>query len=374
MRTYSKSYFIWQPENHLFSIQDLSCGGEVLNDASSATGTNISVEEWPGEFDFRIDRQTLSLSEKEKASDATYSPMLDKLFCDINKCFSIRFTLGKSFPNPPNNSYESMTIRAMLVYTAPGEMANPVIRCPNHQAPEDPINQKVFEKHQHEHVIWSAESNAFYDRNTTSGRLSVITPFGLPHIGSNYVAHVYKFTCIGSCAGGINRRATSVVFTLEQHGQILGRQSLSCRICSCPKRDRKAQESALMKQSMIGEVEQAQPMMLSPKKKLKLDGSPVSSTLPKFSSPINISRNNDVFSVPIYGYDNYIALSKFAEYLDSTSGALKNSDYRMHRAQMIMEQQQQRDKSNMKPKAKEYPELDLWRIWSNSLPLSIDKW
>ena len=252
-----------------------------------------------------------------------------------------------------------MTIRAMLVYTAPGEMANPVIRCPNHQAPEDPINQKVFEKHQHEHVIWSAESNAFYDRNTTSGRLSVITPFGLPHIGSNYVAHVYKFTCIGSCAGGINRRATSVVFTLEQHGQILGRQSLSCRICSCPKRDRKAQESALMKQSMIGEVEQAQPMMLSPKKKLKLDGSPVSSTLSKFSSPINISRNNDVFSVPIYGYDNYIALSKFAEYLDSTSGALKNSDYRMHRAQMIMEQQQQRDKSNMKPKAKEYPELDL---------------
>ena len=60
-----------------------------------------------------------------------------------------------------------------------------------------------------------------------------------------------------------------------------------------------------------------------------------------------------------FRYDNYIALSKFAEYLDSTSGALKNSDYRMHRAQMIMEQQQQRDKSSIKPKAKEYPELDI---------------
>ena len=286
-------------------LQDLSCrtGGEALNDASSATGINISVEEWPGECDFRIDRQTLSLSEKEKASDATYSPMLDKLFCDINKCFSIRFTLGSSIQNP-RPSYESMTIRAMVVYTAPGEMANPVIRCPNHQAPEDPINQKVFDLHQLEHVVWSAEGNALYDRNACSGRLSVITPFGHPHIGSNYVAHVYKFTCIGSCAGGINRRATSVVFTLEQHGQILGRQSLSCRICSCPKRDRKAQESALMKQSMMGEVE-PQPMMLSSsKKKLKLDAAAAaaSSTMPKFSSPIKIPSNNDVFLVPIHGF------------------------------------------------------------------------
>ena len=50
-------------------LQDLSCrtGGEALNDASSATGINISVEEWPGECDFRIDRQTLSLSEKRKS-------------------------------------------------------------------------------------------------------------------------------------------------------------------------------------------------------------------------------------------------------------------------------------------------------------------
>ena len=48
-----------------------------------------------------------------------------------------------------------------------------------------------------EHVIWSAENNALYEKNECSGRLSVTTPFGMPHVGSNYVAHVYKFTCIG---------------------------------------------------------------------------------------------------------------------------------------------------------------------------------
>ena len=58
-----------------------------------------------------------------------------------------------------------------------------------------------------------------------------------------------------------------------------------------------------MKQSMMGEVE-PQPMMLSSsKKKLKLDAAvAASSTLPKFSSPIKIPSNNDVFLVPIHGF------------------------------------------------------------------------
>ena len=268
--------------------------------------------------------------------------MLDKLFCDINKSFSIRFTLNHTHPQ----SLDGMTIRAMLVYTAAGEMANPVIRCKNHQTPEDPINQKIFNAHQLDHVIWSNSNDAFYDRNACSGRLSVITPFGHPHLGSNYVAQVYKFTCIGSCAGGINRRATTLLFTLEQHGQILGRQSLSCRICSCPKRDRKGQESALLKQSLMNQVELDHPQQsVVPKKKLKLSSSPMKGVP---------NQNDHIYTVPVYGYENYMALMKFAEYLDSTSGALKNSHYQIQRAQILMEQP---SKSNDKPR--EYPELDI---------------
>ena len=46
------------------------------------------------------------------------------------------------------------------------------------------------------------------------------------------------------------RRATAVVFSLEHQGRVIGRQSLSCRICSCPKRDKKSQENAYMKKSI----------------------------------------------------------------------------------------------------------------------------
>ena len=76
--------------------------------ASVATGTNISIEDWPGECEFKIDHKTLCLATeiKEKASDATYSSILDKLYCDMNKCFSIRFVLGNSiYP------YENLSIR-----------------------------------------------------------------------------------------------------------------------------------------------------------------------------------------------------------------------------------------------------------------------
>ena len=226
----------------------------------------------------------------------------------------------------------------MIVYTAPGDMAMPVIRCPNHQAPEDPINQKIYDTHQIEHVIWSAENSALYEKNECSGRLSVTTPFGLPHVGSNYVAHVYKFTCIGSCAGGINRRATSILFTLEYDNQVIGRQSLSCRICSCPKRDRKTQETALMKQAMIHSADSLMPKS----KKLKLE-----SNSPKLQlSPVKMPQKgngeslNDVFLVPVYGIENFTAVCKFAEYLDSSSGALKNNQYRMHRDQVICDQQE----------------------------------
>ena len=125
----------------------------------------------------------------------------------------------------------------MMVYTSAGDLAKPVLRCPNHMGPSDPINQRANHPDQHEHVIWAHENvYAEYDKNDISGRVSVVTPFGIPHMGSTFVAQIYKFTCIGSCVGGINRRATAVIFSLEYQGRVIGRQSLSCRICSCPKR------------------------------------------------------------------------------------------------------------------------------------------
>merc|ERR1712111_48027 len=49
--------------------------------------------------------------------------------------------------------------------------------------------------------------------------------------------------CLGSDTGGINRKPVKLIFTLELgQGNVIGRQSVEVRICSCPKRDKKQEE------------------------------------------------------------------------------------------------------------------------------------
>ena len=66
-----------------------------------------------------------------------------------------------------------------------------------------------------------------------------------------------------------NRRATAVVFSLEHQDKVIGRQILSCRICSCPKRDKKSQENAFMKNS-IEKSPSSIHLVQPPKKKPKM--------------------------------------------------------------------------------------------------------
>ena len=261
----------------------------------------------------------------------------------INKCFSIRFYLGQL----QMYTYDNLTIRAMVVYTSPADVSMPVTRCPNHSNPLDPINRQMTDAAQLDHVLWSTNKSASYEKNEMSGRVSVVTPYGQPHLGSDYVSQIYKFTCIGSCAGGINRRATSIIFFLEHDGRVIGRQSLNCRVCSCPKRDRKCQETSYMKHS-LGSVSGSPIKMMQPteslpsvsassKKKIKLEHHHQQQQPQKQNGrDQQAAPDAEIFMVPIFGYDNYIALSKFAEYLDSTSGALQDVSYRLKRAQLMV--------------------------------------
>ena len=61
-----------------------------------------------------------------------------------------------------------------------------------------------------------------------------------------------KFMCLGSCIGGINRRATMVIFTLESlSGEVCGRAKVDVRICSCPRRDAHAEEDKKAKDEAL---------------------------------------------------------------------------------------------------------------------------
>ena len=54
---------------------------------------------------------------------------------------------------------------------------------------------------------------------------------------------------LGSCSGGLNRRETALIFTLEDNaGKVIGRRLLHLRICTCPKRDFESEQKNREKQ------------------------------------------------------------------------------------------------------------------------------
>ena len=68
-------------------------------------------------------------------------------------------------------------------------------------------------------------------------------------VGTDYCSFLYKFMCLGSDVGGINRRPVKLIFTLEQGvGNVVGRVIIDVRICSCPNRDFRQEEQKFRKE------------------------------------------------------------------------------------------------------------------------------
>jgi len=125
----------------------------------------------------------------------------------MNKVVQINFSAGE---NPPDGLF----IRAVPVYAAAAFFTDPVRRCPNHASLSDASN-KGFPHDFVDHLIRVNHDAAFYEEDAQSKRLSVVVPFMRPQVGTNYCSHLFKFMCLGSDVGGINRRPVRVIFTLE---------------------------------------------------------------------------------------------------------------------------------------------------------------
>ena len=82
------------------------------------------------------------------------------------------------------------------------------------------------------------EGNVRYMESGSGHTSAVLDPLPAPPPGTVATPITIRFTDLGSCAGGINRRDTAVVFTLEKDGGVVGRQVMPVRICTCPKRDK----------------------------------------------------------------------------------------------------------------------------------------
>ncbi|KAL0269887.1 UNVERIFIED_CONTAM: hypothetical protein PYX00_007472 [Menopon gallinae] len=229
----------------------------VSNSNTTSTGPLPAREDYPGPFSFSV---LLDGVESTK-NKWTYSRLLNKLYIVWDKIIPVQF---KWIPSEPH-----LVVRALPVYTDAQDMKLAVRRCLIHSSPTDASNEG-FEHVKH--VIRSDNPGVYYEENQESERCSVVVPLGQLQPGTGTVTVTYKFMCKTTCVTGMMRRPITVLFTLERsNGEVVGRQKLNVKICSCPKRDMQKDESLANEKKEEGRRKRPLPLMAGGSKKLKTE-------------------------------------------------------------------------------------------------------
>lgn len=183
------------------------------------------------DWDFNIDLN----GESAGKSSWMFSTKLKKVFVKINTCLNVHATYKVVDPD------QLIYVRAMIVYSSANELADPVKKCPNHRSqPNQDFPEHILRCEVKETEYIGVETGKLF-----KDKLAIRIP--MRAVASNEPLKL-EFTCQNSCSGGMNRKMTSVVFTLENDlQQILGRQVLHFKVCSCPKRDKEKDEDSNMK-------------------------------------------------------------------------------------------------------------------------------
>ncbi|CAB4069018.1 TP63 [Lepeophtheirus salmonis] len=180
-----------------------------------------STEQFPGEYGFHCVFEKLNSNYKNKFWE--FSQKLNKLYIEFNKNIQICFKLK------PGKDCSDLFVRAMVVYAEEASVKEPVLRCPTHSS--------------HDH-----ETNLNFPPEYIQ---HIILPISKPAVGTDYCPRIFKFMCLCSDSGGINRRPVKLIFTLEKGLNVvstIGRDSLDLRICACPGRDMFKEEKKKLRQ------------------------------------------------------------------------------------------------------------------------------
>ncbi|KAL1460890.1 hypothetical protein WDU94_012826 [Cyamophila willieti] len=208
--------------------------GPVMAPAcSEATISYPSINDYPGDYNFEILLDGTGSGFKAWM----YSYELNKVFIDIGKVLPIQVKLLYKHEEP----LPRLFLRATPIYSQDDYRGRPVERCPLHVCRDNKINEGY--ESVVKHIVRCTSAHCQYPVDERSGRHTCVTPLSPPQPGADTVTLMYNFVCKTSCLGGMDRRPVLLLLTLEnQLGQILGRRSLSVKICACPKRDKEKEE------------------------------------------------------------------------------------------------------------------------------------